>query len=151
MPTVVGDSGDSDPQALSTCPSDVDAAIFAGGAGHRHQSAEGGHGVGRHIVAAIAPLGEDLRGVDRLGPCGTEANTFPHVRRIRHPTRPKRAGTHPRRRQAVVELATPGAGGLGSAGGGGCRSGRERRATRAAIPTSTPAAGAAAWWCAIES
>ena len=47
-------------------------AIFAGGAGNRHQSAEGGDGLGGPVicVAGIAPLAQDLAALT-AGTAGT--------------------------------------------------------------------------------
>ena len=51
-------------------------AIFAGGAGIRHQSAEGGDGLGaRHMRRGNRPARRGSRGVDRRDR-GNEANTF---------------------------------------------------------------------------
>src|ERR1017187_9129897 len=69
VPAVVGEGGDRDAEPLVAGPAEVDGAVLAGLAGDRRAAGEGGDGVGVLVgLAAVAPLGEHLGGVDLTRP-----------------------------------------------------------------------------------
>ena len=69
VPAVVGEGGDRDAEALVAGPAEVHGAVLAGFLGDRRAARERGDGVRPGIgLAAVAPLGEHLGGVDLTRP-----------------------------------------------------------------------------------
>ena len=66
---VVGEGGHRGAEALVAGPAELHAPVLAGLAGDRRAAGEGGDGVGPVVgLAAVAPLGEYLGGVDLTRP-----------------------------------------------------------------------------------
>ena len=66
---VVGERGDRDAEAFVAGPAEVHGSVFAGFLGHGGDAGERGDGVGAVVgLAAVAPLGEYLGGVDLTRP-----------------------------------------------------------------------------------
>src|SRR5579863_10739726 len=69
VPAVVGEGGDGGAEPLVAGPAEVHVAVLAGLAGDRGDAGERGDGVGAVVgLAAVAPLGEHLGGVDLTRP-----------------------------------------------------------------------------------
>src|SRR3984885_15948550 len=65
VPAVIGEGGDRDAEALVAGPAEVHVPVLARLAGGGGDAGEGGDGVGPVVgLAAVAPLGEHLGGVD---------------------------------------------------------------------------------------